>query len=162
MTGSYSVAANGRVLVTTAGSATPALIMYLVNTNEGLVMSTDSQVMVGDVEPQTGGPFTNSSLSGTYAIATVDPVVPSNALIEGAEVYDGPGNVNATFELNDGGWLSLGNAISGTYTVSSNGRVIRTWNGVSQRVGYIISPGRLVTLGNTASDTSPTLVISQQ
>ena len=162
MTGSYSVAANGRVLVTTAGSSTPALIMYLVNTNEGLVMSTDSQVMVGDVEPQTGGPFTNSSLSGTYAIATVDPVVPSNALIEGAEVYDGAGNVNATFELNDGGWLSLGNAISGTYTVSSNGRVIRTWNGVSQRVGYIISPGRLVTLGNTASDTSPTLVISQQ
>jgi hypothetical protein len=162
LNGGYTVATNGRVVISSTGSLTPSFIAYLVNQNEGLAISTDSYAMVGDVEPQTGAPFSNSSLSGTYAIATIDPVVPSSAFIEGVESYDGNGSVSVTFELNQQGYLSLGNAFTGQYTVSSNGRVVRTWNGNTQKVSYIISPTRTVNLSNSATDTSPTLFVSQQ
>ena len=159
--GTYVVEPDGRVLVTDAGAATPHIVMYIVGRNQGLVMSADNHVMVGDIEPQTGAPFTNASLSGTHAIATISPIVPANLLYEGAETYDGAGNLDLTFELNDNGWLSLENAMTASYTVSSNGRVISTWDGTSQKLGYIISPTRLVTFGNTG-DANPTLTISQQ
>ena len=162
LNGGYAVAPTGRVVITSTGSLTPSFIAYLVSENEGLVISTDSSAMVGDVEPQTGAPFSNASLSGMYAIATIAPVVPSSAFIEGAESYNGNGNFSVTFELNQQGYLSLGNAFTGQYTVSSNGRVVRTWNGNTQKVSYIISPTRTVNLSNSATDTSPTLFVSQQ
>jgi hypothetical protein len=162
MAGTYTVAANGRVLLTSTGGTTPALILYLVNPNTGVLLSTDPHVMVGDLAAQTGEPFTNSSLSGTYSNVTIDPVVPANELIKGTEMYDGSGNVSATFDYNDSGWLSLGNLFAGTYTVSSNGRVIRTWDGATENVSYIISPVRVVTFGNTPSEVNPILFISQQ
>ncbi len=159
--GTYGVATDGRVLVTATGSTAPTLIIYLVGPNQGLAMSTDPYVMVGDLEPQTGGPFSNSTLSGIFAIATVNPTSSTSSLIEGAETYDA-GNVTATFEFNTSGSLSLGNAFAGTYTVSSSGRMLRTWNGSTQNLSYIISPTRVVTFGISPSNTNPTLVVSQQ
>jgi len=160
--GTYSVAADGRVQVTNMGGATPALVMYLVNQNEAYAISTDTHVMTGDAEPQTGGPFTNASLTGRYAFATVDPVVTASALTAGVATYDGAGNVTGTFDINESGFLSLGNAIAGTYTVSSNGRVVTPVSGMTQRLTYIIFPGKVVTFDYTSGNTNPTLVVMDQ
>jgi len=125
-------------------------------------MSTDTHVMTGDAERQTGGPFTNASLTGPYSFATIDPVVAASALTAGIATYDGAGNVTGTFDINESGSLSLGNAISGTYMVSSNGRVVTPASGTTQRLTYIIFPGKVLSFDYTSGDSNPTLVVSQQ
>ncbi len=54
-TGNYSVDVNtGRVVVS---GISPAPVWYLVNSNRGFVIGTDSSATEGQFEPQTGGPF---------------------------------------------------------------------------------------------------------
>jgi hypothetical protein len=161
-TGTYSVAANGRVLVTNTGGATPNLVLYMVSPNLAYAISTDNHVMSGYAEPQGGAPFTNASLTATYSFAALSPVVAANALTAGSTTYDGAGNVTGTFDINESGWLSLGNPITGTYTVSSNGRVVTPASGTTQRMTYIVFSGKMVTFDDTWGDTNPTLVVIEQ
>jgi len=160
--GTYTVAASGRVQVTNTGGSTPAMVMYLVNPNEAYSISTDGRVMTGDAEPQTGGPFTNASLAVTYTFGTIDPVVTASALAAGVVTYDGAGDVTGTFDVNESGFLSLGNAIARTYAVSSNGRVVSPASGTTQRITYIESPGKLVTFDYTSGNANPTLSVMDQ
>jgi large repetitive protein len=161
LSGTYSVDSSGRVQVMNAGSSTPELIFYLTSSNGAGVMSTDTHVLTGDVELQVGGPFTNSSLTGTFPFATIDPVVAASPLIEGVETFGGNGNVTGTFDLNAGGSLSLANAFTATYAVSSIGRVVMPANGTTQKVTYIIN-AKVVTFDYTSADTNPTLIIGLQ
>jgi hypothetical protein len=161
--GKYSVAANGRVQVTNTGATTPALLLYIVSPNGAFAMSTDSHVMTGDAELQTGGPFTNAKLTCTCSFGTIDPVVAASALTAGVLTYDGAGNVTGTFDINESGFLSLGNVITETYLVSSNGRVVTPASGTGQRLTYIISLGSVVSFDyNTSGNTNPSLVVRQQ
>ena len=49
--GSYSVAASGRALISKTGSNTPAIIEYLTSANTGFVASTDVQVSSNFAQP---------------------------------------------------------------------------------------------------------------
>jgi hypothetical protein len=160
--GTYSAAANGRVQVTNTGGTTPAMVMYLVNPNEAYSISTDVHVMTGDAEPQTGGPFTNASRTVMYAFATIDPVVTASAVTAGVVTYDGTGDVTGTFAVNESGFLSLGNAIARTYAVSSNGRVVSPASGTTERITYIVSPGKLLTFDYTSGHANPALSVMDQ
>lgn len=97
----YSVAPNGRV-TTSGGSFAPGVpgapIFYLVDTNKGFLMSTDSSVSTGFLEPQTGGPFSDASLSGAYFIGTVSPAVTSAAVATGVGTSAGDGALNLTLD----------------------------------------------------------------
>jgi Putative Ig domain len=161
-TGTYTVAPSGRVLVTNTGGTTPALVLYLGNAQYTFAISTDTHVMTGNTEPQLGGPFTNASLTGTYVFGTINPEVVANLLTAGVATYDGAGNVTGTFDINESGFLSLGNALMGTYAVSSNGRVVTPATGTTQRVTYIISTGSAVSFDYTSGDSNPTLVVIEQ
>jgi hypothetical protein len=160
--GTYSVAASGRVQVTNTGGTMPAMLMYMVSPNQAFAMSTDTHVMTGDAEPQTGGPFTNASLTGAYPFATIDPVVAASALTAGTATYDGMGDVTATFDVNQSGSLSLGNVFTETYAVSSNGRVITPASGTTQSLTYIIFPGKTVSFDYNSGNANPGLVVLQQ
>ncbi|MFZ0912007.1 MAG: Ig domain-containing protein [Candidatus Korobacteraceae bacterium] len=78
-TGTYNVPTNGRVTVAGLGTG-PQPVFYLVSTNKGFVIGTDSSVTQGSFEPQTGG--TNSTPPGfslpqfliSYAGGTIQPV----------------------------------------------------------------------------------------
>ncbi|HYA24209.1 MAG TPA: Ig domain-containing protein, partial [Terriglobales bacterium] len=72
--GTYSLAANGRAALTNSGFQTSDPVLYLVNSNQAFIVGTDPAVTFGYMTPQTG-PFTSSSLSGTYAGGTVAPVL---------------------------------------------------------------------------------------
>jgi large repetitive protein len=166
MTGTYTVATNGRVLVYTGGSM-PVLLFYLVTANKGFVLFTDSHVMSGFAEPQIGGPFTNASLTGTYVFATTEPEVEGSgtsgvALTSGVATYNAAGTVTGTFDYNQLGFLSLGNAFSQTYAVSSNGRVLAPATGTPQTVTYIIFPGKLITIDYNSAATNPTVSVMEQ
>ena len=162
-TGGYTVdSTTGRVLVMNAGAGSPAQIMYMVNPNEAYAMSTDTHVMTGDAEPQNGSSFTNASLAGTFGFANIDPVVASGPLATGVYTYDGNGNLTGTLDYNQAGFLSSANAVTGTYAVAKNGRVVTPPSGTTQNVSYIISAGKLVSFDYTSGNTSPTLVIIQK
>ena len=162
-TGTYTVAAaNGRVLVTKTGDTSPSVVMYMVLPNWAYALSTDTHVMIGFAEPQSGGPFTNASLSGMFSFGTIIPVVAASPLTAGETTYDGNGNVTLTYDVNENGFLSIGNVASGTYAVSSNGRVVTPASGITRRVNYIKDSGTVVGFGYIPMDTNPFLLVMDQ
>lgn len=101
---SYAVEANGRV--TTAGgsveSGVPgAPIFYLVDANKGFLVSTDASVSTGMFEPQTGGPFSNASLSGNYFLGTVSPAKTTSGVVSGVGASTGGTIVSLTIDWSD-------------------------------------------------------------
>ena len=158
--GTYSAAADGRVLLTNTGGTSPTQVMYLVLSNWGYALSTDGNVMIGDSAPQSGMPFTNASLNGTFSFGTIIPVVAGSRLMAGEATYDGAGNVSITFDVNEGGFLSINNVVTESYAASSSGRVVTPAGGTTLTVGYIAFPGTIVSL--TLTDINPTLSVMQQ
>jgi len=160
--GTYSVATNGRVLVTNTGGASPTRVMYIVLSNWGYALSTDGNVMIGDSEPQSGQPFTDASLNGNFSFGTIVPVVAGSPLTAGEATYDGAGNVSVTFDVNEGGFLSINNVVTATYAASSSGRVVTPASGTTRTVSYITFSGTLISFGATSTDTDPALDVMEQ
>jgi hypothetical protein len=82
--GTYSVAANGRVTWSPTanqctGATVPTSVWYLSNNNRAYVIGADAAVTAGVFEPQSGGgPFnSNSLLPGNLVGGTVTPVLPT-------------------------------------------------------------------------------------
>ena len=77
--GSYSVASNGRVTLAESGfqnsqtQQTLQPVLYMVSNNEAFIVGTDAAVSFGFMTAQSG-PFTDASLSGTYAGGSLAPV----------------------------------------------------------------------------------------
>lgn len=59
------------------------------------------------------------------------------------------------------GFLSLDNQTSSSYTVSSIGRVLTPASGTTQKVSYIIFPGKVITIEYSSSVTNPTVAIME-
>ena len=78
----------------------------------------------------------------------------------GEATYDGAGNVGITFDVNEGGFLSINNVVTESYAASSSGRVVTPAGGTTLTVGYIAFPGTIVSL--TLTDINPTLSVMQQ
>ena len=92
--GTYNVAANGRVTLSSSFQTNPP-ILYLVSQNQAFVVGTDSLVTSGILDAQSGGPpFTNSSIIGTYLGGTVTPVLPSVTNAVSWAFADGGGHIN--------------------------------------------------------------------
>jgi len=131
---SYTIAANGRGALTIAinGAAnTSHSVLYGVSSTEALFMGSDSQtttqIGAGQALKQSGGPFSGSSLSGTYAgyssalsggaggttAEDLDLVTVANPNITGNTIENRAGTIGA-------------GSISATYTISSAGRMVTT------------------------------------
>jgi hypothetical protein len=118
--------------------------------------------MLGNAEPQTGTPFTNATLSGIFSLGTIVPVVAGSPLRAGEANYDGKGDLTITFDVNEGGFLSLDNVTTATYAVSANGRVVSPAGGTTLAVSYIKSTGTVISFGYTSTDTNPALQVMDQ
>ncbi len=141
----YSVAGGGRV--TTTGSNPPTF--YLSNQDQGFVLFPDSAVTFGTIRPQASGPFTNASLSGTYAGGSTTLGAPELTEVD-AWSADGNGNISETFNTSDGTNLQPGSQ-NFTYAMASNGRApLLTSQGVSAGIVYVVSSSEAIALGATA------------
>lgn len=141
--GTYTVAANGAINL---GAGNPA--GFLVGHNLGFFVGTGSNSIFGTIEPQSGAPFSNASIAGTYAAGTLPPLDYVNA---SNEVDVGPANGLGTLTLNgdysqsDGIGQSLGTIV--TYSIASNGRGTAVAQGApAPSVVYVISPTKFVVL----------------
>lgn len=160
--GTYTVDSSGRVLVTNAGGSSPAMVMYMGLPSYSYALSTDANVMVGNAEPQSGAPFSNATLSGTFSFGTIVPVVSGSPLRAGQATFDGAGNLTTTFDVNEGGFLSLDNTTTATYAVSPNGRAVSPAGGTTLTVSYIKFSGTVISFGYTSTDIDPTLQVMDQ
>ena len=60
----FNVAANGRATV--GGGSGNAPIFYFINSSAGYLVGTDNTDVFGYLQQQSGAPYSNASLSGTY------------------------------------------------------------------------------------------------
>jgi hypothetical protein len=159
--GIYTTAANGRT--TTAALGPPSPVFYLVDANQGFCLGTDTGASFGRLEPQTGGPFTNASLSGTFDYGTEGAAPGSRVTSVGADVFDG---ISSDQSVQDDstpvGLFADRILVSQTYSFPASsvptGRGNLDAQGLS--LAYIVSPTRLVVIHTT--DTQPMLVIYEQ
>jgi hypothetical protein len=146
-TGTYSVAANGRVTLSGVGSTPP--VIYLSGQNEGFALGTGSLSEIGRMEAQAAGPFSTASFSGTYLFGTENCGSPFVALETGIANPSGAGGTGiGTSDQADGGGTLLPNGqFNFTYSFSADG----TGNVGPGTTAILISGNRFVYMENTLS-----------
>jgi hypothetical protein len=131
-------------------------VFYLVKGDEGFVVGTDPAVTSGYLEPQTGSPFTISSVTGSYAGGTAAPITAAVTNAASWFFADGSGNINGS--ENTSGPAGPGQQnFNYTYTVDSTGRVVVQNSGSTIGILYIVSPQKFVLLPTT--DNNPALSV---
>ena len=116
--GTYSVAANGAVSFTCQGGGCPA--GFLVSQNKAMLVGTGSNSIFGMMEPQTGGPFSNASMSGSYAGGSLPPLDYLNANNEiDAGPADGKGTLVVSGDSSGSGGLDQNLATNVTYSITA-------------------------------------------
>lgn len=156
-TWSLASASNGRFLLTPPGGH--IVVGYLVAPNFAF-MTTESAVIpdVSTIEPQTGGPFSNGSLNGSFYLGTLpsnSPGAPSRVggqpapafnIDSGVVSLNGSGGCSFTLDINSSGVPSSGLTGSDTCSVAANGRIT---SASGDFVGWIVSPTKFYFLGIT-------------
>jgi hypothetical protein len=117
----YSVAANGRATIT--GVFPNAPVVYLSAMNHGFIVGGGVTAPFGIVEPQSAGPFSNSSVSGAYFFGTETPGCECVPEESGVATANGTGGLAGTLDSGRFSGLLQGNQplpIS-AYSVSADG-----------------------------------------
>jgi hypothetical protein len=154
--GTYNVAPNGRVTLSSSFGANPP-VFYLTDRNQAFVVGTDSLVTSGILDAQSSSPFTNASILGTYLGGTVAPALSSDTNAVSWAFADGNGNINLS--ENTSGPSGPGSSqFAGTYQVDGTGRAELTLNGNPAGVIYTVNPQKFVVLPNSAGPVLSTFV----
>ncbi len=145
--GTYTVAANGAVTITQqGGGTTPAF--FLVSQNKCFGVGRGDSTDFDWMEPQTGGLFSDSSVSGSYVGSSLPPLDYANA---GNEIQAGSANGKGTLivsgDSSSSGGLDQWTNTNVTYNIASNGRGTAEAQGdKAPSVIYMISPTKFVVL----------------
>jgi hypothetical protein len=148
----YTVAANGRVSTSGGDSAEQPgnPIVYLVDADKGFFMTTNGWAASGFMELQTGGPFSNASVSGNYLVGTVTPPITGSGVSSGVGTSPGDGTLTLTLDTNDP--TSFFEAFNAVRTVSlilvtdSSGR--GEYDEYHLGIFYVVSPKKVVFMAN--------------
>ncbi len=146
---SYQVASDGRVTATLVSSAgTETQTYWMVSPSRAFFVTASdtgdpSKVEDGEANLQSGA-FSNSTLSGQYALVmhgfSPNFFVDRTATLQA----DGAGNLKLNEFVNDTGTGSTPRLLTGTYSVSTNGRATATITNLSPSsndlIFYLYSP----------------------
>jgi len=104
------------------GTSDLGAIFYIVSEKKALMISTDS-AKAGQIVAQQGVPFSTNSLQGTFAFSMrgFDALGGEIGVLGSASV-DGSGNYASSEAVNHAGILTANETLTGTYSVSQNGR----------------------------------------
>jgi hypothetical protein len=130
----YTAASTGRVVVTNCSGST-SQIFWMINPSRAFFLNNDSTIIEdGTADLQTASAFSASSLKGQFALVMdgID-LTPGEALARvGTLQFDGSSKL-VLIELANASGTGSGaqspGALSGTYSVASNGRVTGTLSG---------------------------------
>ena len=142
-TGTYTMANNGRAAVTlNANSGSIQQVYWMVSpTRAFTVTDSSNSVEDGSADLQVGS-FSNASLSGFYSFEMdgFDNALNATKQRVGFINANGAGTLSLDEVSNANGALSAEGTFSGTYAVTSNGRVSAAANNISNNlVFYLVS-----------------------
>jgi hypothetical protein len=141
----------GTASVNIAGFA-DSFIYYVINANTISLFEADSNVVgLGRAELQSGGPFSGSSLTGSYVFATVGDTSANFSAINSVGTFAVTGaTLSGTFDSVQNGNVTVSQSYTGGITgPNSAGRVAVTDTAgpiTIQEIWYLVSPGRAFVL----------------
>ena len=158
----YTVSSTGR-LISSAGGGNHPPVLYLANTSVAFSLNSNGGVDTAVFQSQSGGPFSTSSASGTYAFGEIDPQAASSTEFTGVAAFANP-NLNVTQDANNFGSLSLGGTQSFTYSVDATGLghipsgcTISATSTTCQTLFLMISPTKAAVMDAASTDAKMTI-----
>jgi hypothetical protein len=158
----FIIASNGWTTLSSPAIGQNPPILYLIDSNSGFLVGTDSQVQFGFLEKQTGG-LSTSSFSGAFFFGGDAPT--TGAQYQSGTVNLAGGNVTGSGDVSGPNGLSkdtISPSNGGTYSfLSSSSPVGRGTVGSApnQSIAYAISASKIVFM---STGTDPELFIVQK
>ncbi len=148
VTGTYSIAANGRGTLTTNSNIGTANFAAYPSTGGVQLLELDA-VATGSATAQPAGPFSTGTINGTYGLNLSGVNLNAATQFDSIAQFtaDGTGHLKGTLDLNNSGALSAGLALNGTYTLAANGRGTATLNAANNTLNlafYAAGGSRIV------------------
>jgi hypothetical protein len=161
--GTYSVNPNGRVTFMNLGPRVTAA--YLTGRNQGFLIGGDAAATAGQIEPQTGAPFSATSVQGGYTLSA--PVTAENkvkSLLGQLSCLLGNGSMTGTVDELDANAtphtdpnttliFALTDPARGRGTVASNTGLLP-----ANLAYYIVSPGKIRMISTDNGDQHPQVI----
>ncbi len=147
-TATYNVETNGRTTLTGVGSSP---IVFYLSSSIGFIVAGNASVTAGTLVPQTGSPYSNSSISGSYQGASIVAVLPSVTVEADSANPDGNGNYPLFYDISGPGGPQQGLSLNATYTVDSTGRAPLIVNGNTVGIAYVVNPSKIWVLSTDAN-----------
>lgn len=122
--------------------------VYLYNQNSGYFLGTDAGASFGVIEPQSGSPYSNVSVSGNLVGSTAWPAASGVTNSVTSLFADGAGAIAATQNTSGPGGIGGPSNLNLTYQVDSTGRAVVLQNGSQYGILYVIGPNKFVLLPN--------------
>jgi hypothetical protein len=157
----FTVAANGRTVVTLNSSAATQIYWLINGTRAFFLVSDPNTAAEGTADLQTASSFSNSTISGQFALVndgvtlSGNPLTIANTLDRVATLqWNGSGGLILNEFINLLGSTNTPGFLSGSYSVSSNGRATGKINGTGNNINfafYLISGSQAYVLQTDAN-----------
>jgi len=161
----YDIEPNGRVTLssdTQSCGGTPP-VFYLTNLNTGFIVDDSPGVDAGSFEPQSAGPFSNATLTGSFFGGMEEVAIQGVQAEVDAVAADGNGNMTGDTDISSASAQDAGTPFpAATCTVNSDGSFsVSSSDGAV--AGIIISSTKFVMFSPSTLATSlPTLLVMQK
>jgi len=149
-TGTYTVAANGRAsLSLTIGGGTAQHVYWMISSSRAFFLVNDpNKVAEGTADLQTVASFSNTTPNGQFAYLNNGITLANGAFQSSVDrvatlQWNGAGGLTFNEFINVSGTANTPGFLSGSYSVSTNGRTTGKINGSSNNVNlvfYFVSP----------------------
>jgi hypothetical protein len=150
---SPDVSGRGTGTFTDSANVTSTFIYYVVDASNVRFFSTNNGAPgLGRAEAQTGAPFANTSLAGSYAFGSSgdDNFSVAGTKTVGRFTAGGDGTISAgAYDSVEDGTAFTNVTFTGTYSMASNGRATVTLNpstGTIQQIFWMVTPSRAFSL----------------
>ncbi len=152
VSGTYAVTPVGRGTITLTNGSTNTYIFYMIAQNRAVLQQTGGFVSDGALVPQSGGPFSGASVTGSYALNLAGLTVGTatrESILGQLTATGATGFSSGTLDINSYGTLTTGKAVAGTYTTvidPTTGRGVINLNPTTDNlhfVVYFVSPTQL-------------------
>ncbi|HEV2962143.1 MAG TPA: hypothetical protein VG649_09990 [Candidatus Angelobacter sp.] len=159
VTGTYTIAANGRGTLTLNSSAGMSQFAIYPSMGGQMLLEIDTAATSsGTAFAQQGTPFSAGSVQGAYGFNLTG--VNAGTEIDSIAQFsaDGVGQLTGALDLNNNGALSNSLALKSSYSVAANGRgtaALQSSAGTQNIVFYVLSNSRVLLI---ESDTNPVSV----
>ena len=140
-----------------------APVFYIISQNEALCIGQiNNNPFFGIFEPQSAGPFSASTIRGSFIEGTLAPSVSPVQDFSGAIALNGASAVTGTQDLSTTTANTAAQSLTGTYTgiASATGAGTYTLTAPSSVTGqfFIVTPTKFVFVSTTPGDLNPVLV----